>query len=289
MWFTLLNALIAMGMLTAVIATLIVLAQWWLHVEDDPRVAHVDRMLPQTNCGGCGYPGCRAFAEALVAGKATPTRCGVCSAADHQRIAEYLGINALPSVKRVARLACAGGDNVSTSHAKYTGLQTCASAAIVAGGGKGCFWGCLGLGDCHRACGFNAIAMDSHRLPIVDEQRCTACGDCVAACPKELFSLGDIENRLWVACKSEAAGDEILAECQVACTACGRCAADSGGLIHMINNLPVIDSSHKPLTRAPTLRCPTGAIVWIDPQTGPTKGPSATKVFRKTPLRDSAT
>lgn len=278
-----------MGVLTAVLATLIVLAHWWLHVANDPRIAYVDRMLPQTNCGGCGYPGCHAFAEALVAGKATPTRCAVCTSADHQRIADYLGIDALADSKRVARLACAGGDHVALNHAKYIGPPTCASAAIVAGGGKGCTWGCLGLGDCYRACNFNAIAMNPHQLPVVDEERCTACGDCVAACPKDLFSLQGIEDRLWVACKSEAAGDEILAECQVACTACGRCAADSGGFIKMLNNLPVINSNHQPLNGDPILRCPTGAIVWIDAKNGPTKGPAATKVFRKTPLPDSVT
>jgi len=278
-----------MGTLAALLATFLVLGQWWFYVADDPRIADVQKMLPQTNCGGCGYPGCRTFAAALVAGVAMPSRCGVCSSADHQRIAVYLGIGAGIDVKRVARLACAGGDNVSLHHARYVGLPTCASAAIVAGGGKGCFWGCLGLGDCYRACSFDAISMDSHHLPTVSEDRCTACGDCVVACPKELFSLHPVDNRLWVACKSEAAGDEILADCQVACTACGRCAADSSGWIEMRNNLPVIDPNHKPIDRKPTLRCPTGAIRWIDAEAGPVKGPAAVKVFRETPLRDAPT
>jgi len=288
-WLTVITASIAMGGLTALIATLLVLAHRWLRVADDPRIAAVQSMLPQTNCGGCGFPGCRAFAEALVAGKTMPSRCGVGSLADHQRIASYLGIGVGSDARRVARLACAGGDNVSVHHAQYVGAQTCASASIVSGGGKGCFWGCLGLGDCYRACQFNAISMDTHRLPIVAEDRCTACGDCVVACPKDLFSLQPLESRLWVACKSEAAGDEILAECQVACTACGRCAVDSDGAIAMRNHLPVIDTNHKPLDRVPTLRCPTGAILWIDPKVGPMKGPAAVKIFRETPLRDAPT
>jgi Na+-translocating ferredoxin:NAD+ oxidoreductase RNF subunit RnfB len=288
-WITLLTASIAMGALTALLATLLVLAHRWLQVADDPRIAAVQSMLPQTNCGGCGFPGCRAFAEALVAGETMPSRCGVSSLADHQRIASYLGIGVGSDARRVARLACAGGDNVSVHHAQYVGAPTCASATIVSGGGKGCFWGCLGLGDCCRACKFDAISMDAHHLPIVAEDLCTACGDCVVACPKDLFSLQPLENRLWVACKSEAAGDEILAECQVACTACGRCAADSDGVITMRNNLPVIDTSHQPLDRTPSLRCPTGAIFWIDPKIGPMRGPAAVKVFRETPLRDAPT
>jgi electron transport complex protein RnfB len=288
-WLTQLTASIAMGTLTALLATLLVFAHRWLQVTDDPRIAAVQSMLPQTNCGGCGFPGCRAFAEALVTSKTLPSRCGVSSPEDRRRIASYLGIGLGSDARRVARLACAGGDNVSVHHAQYVGAPTCASATIVSGGGKGCFWGCLGLGDCYRACHFNAISMDSHRLPIVAEDRCTACGDCVVACPKDLFSLQPFEDRLWVACKSEAAGDEVLAECQVACTGCGRCVADSNGKVAMRNNLPVIDTRHIPLDRTPSLRCPTGAIVWIDPKLGPMKGPAAVKVFRETPLPDAPT
>lgn len=284
--------LIALGtmvVIVAALATLLVVANAWLRVEEDPRVAAVERMLPHTNCGGCGFPGCRAFAEALVAGQVQPAQCGVGSAADHERIARFLGIDAGEAVRRVARLACAGGDNVARHHARYVGTPSCAAATLVAGGGKGCFWGCLGLGDCQRACTFDAIRMDAHRLPQVDEDACTGCGDCVRACPKDLFSLQPIDRRLLVACRSEAAGDEMLADCQVACTACGRCAADSEGTIEMRNNLPVIRANPAKLTPQPTLRCPTGAIVWIDPSAGPLKGPAAAQVIRESPLRDAGT
>ena len=284
-----LAALLAIGLLIAALATVLVIADAWLRVPQDPRVAAVESMLPHTNCGGCGYPGCRAFAEALVAGETQPARCGVGTAEDHTRIAAYLGIEVGQTVRRVARLACAGGDNVARHHAHYVGTPSCSAATLVAGGGKGCFWGCLGLGDCYRACTFDAIRMDEHRLPVVDEDACTACGDCVRACPKDLFSLQPLESRLWVACRSEAAGEEMLADCQVGCTACGRCAADSAGRIEMRHNLPVILPSPRPADAAPTRRCPTGAIVWIDPRLGPVKGESAAKVVRQSPLYDVPT
>lgn len=282
-------ALAVMGGLTFALASILAWAAVRWDVADDPRVAAVQRMLPGTNCGGCGFPGCRAFAEAVVAGEAPPSRCGVASREDHQRIANYLGIDAGTAIKQVARLACAGGDNVARHHARYVGIPTCAAATLVGGGGKGCFWGCLGMADCARACTFDAIHMDRHRLPVVDEDKCTACGDCVEACPKDLFSLRPIDQRLWVACQSEAAGDEILADCQVACTACGRCAMDSRGAIEMKNNLPVIDITQGPLTAAPSLRCPTGAIVWLDPKLGPLKGPAAHQIIRDQPWRDAPT
>jgi ferredoxin len=182
-----------------------------------------------------------------------------------------------------------GGTNVARNHARYHGLSTCRAATQVAGGGKGCFWGCLGLDDCCEACDFDAIHMNEQSLPVVDEDACTACGDCVEACPKDLISLHPVSHRLWVACKSQEEGDELLEDCEVACTACGRCAIDAPGLISMENNLAVIDYEGNHDTRDPIQRCPTGAIVWIDPVAGAIKGPAAKKLVRKSALRDAPT
>jgi Na+-translocating ferredoxin:NAD+ oxidoreductase RNF subunit RnfB len=278
------SALIAvalMACLTVVIAAVVVLANRWLAVVEDPRVAAVENMLPHTNCGACGYPGCLAFAQALVRGDVLPGKCSVSSPDDHAKIAAFLGVDVGAEERRVARLACAGGSNVARNRAHYQGLQSCAAAALVAGGGKGCFWGCLGLADCERACTFDAIEMDPHLLPIVDEDRCTGCGDCVRACPKDLFSLHAISHRLWVACSSLAHGEEMLEDCEVGCTGCGRCAMNAPDWITMHNHLPVIDYSKGLLNAGPTERCPTGAIVWLDEQAGPIKGHAARHVIRQ--------
>jgi ferredoxin len=127
--------------------------------------------------------------------------------------------------------------------------------------------------------------MDAHNLPVVSESLCTACGDCVDVCPKQLFSLHSVTHRLWVACKSLADGQQAEADCEVACTACGRCAADAPALIQIVNNLAVVDYGKNRLaTPEPTLRCPTGAIVWIDAKKGPMRGPDAKRITRKSPL-----
>ncbi len=278
-----------MSALALAIASLLLLASRWFHVVEDPRIERVEQMLPHTNCGACGYPGCHAFAEALVAGAAMPSQCTVSSDSEHHRIASFLGVDVGQQQRRVARLACAGGNNVARHQAHYQGFRSCAAAAVVAGGGKACFWGCIGFGDCERACDFDAIEMDAHDLPVVNEMRCTACGDCVQACPKDLFSLQVATDRLWVACSSLAQGDEILDDCEVACTGCGRCAADAPGQIEMKNHLPLVHYDRGPLTAEPMQRCPTGAIVWIDPQRGITKGAAARKVIRHDQRRDAPT
>ncbi len=282
-------AIAAIGGLTVVLATLLVLADRRLYVEEDPRIDIVEDMLPHTNCGACGFPGCRPFAEALVGGLAIPAKCTVSSDDGRARVAAYLGVDVGAAEKRVARVACGGGSNVARNHARYDGWMTCGAAAKVAGGGKGCFWGCLGLDDCFEACDFDAIVMNEHSLPVIDEDKCTACGDCVVACPKDLISLHPATHRLWVNCKSLEAGDEILDDCEVGCTACGRCAMDAPGLVEMEANLPVVDYSRNHNTRKPIERCPTGAIVWISEAGETLKGPAAKPVIRRGALRDAAT
>jgi Na+-translocating ferredoxin:NAD+ oxidoreductase RNF subunit RnfB len=279
------TAVATLGGLTLLLATVLAIANARLRVEEDPRIDAVESMLPLSNCGACGYPGCRAFAEALVTGSTTPAGCTVNSAAGREAIAEYLGVDVGAAVKRVARLACAGGDNVALQRANYRGEQTCLAAAQVAGGGKGCFWGCLGLADCARACDFDAIHMNAQALPVVDPEKCTACNDCVMACPKDLFSLQRSDHHLWVACKNEERGDEILANCRVACTACERCAMDApGGLITMRGNLPRVDYRLPQRDDRPIQRCPTGAIVWMDSKEHAHRGDAAGPIVRHSPL-----
>jgi Na+-translocating ferredoxin:NAD+ oxidoreductase RNF subunit RnfB len=281
--------LIAGGLMAGIgviLAAILAFADKKLYVYEDPRIDEVEALLPKANCGACGQAGCRAFAEKAVEGKIAPGKCTVNSPGNIVLIAELLKVEAGGDEKRVARLACAGGTNVARQRANYEGLGSCRAAALVSGGGKGCTWGCLGLGDCDRSCNFKAIQMNEFGLPVVTEALCTACGDCVNACPKDLFSLHVVSHRLWVACRNLLNGEAAEAECAVACTACGRCEADApAGLVKIVNNLAVVDyAKNKLATAGPIQRCPTGAIVWIDEKKGPEKGLDAKKITRKTPL-----
>ncbi|MFO7723954.1 MAG: RnfABCDGE type electron transport complex subunit B [Oceanipulchritudo sp.] len=279
------STLIFMGVLGFILAAVLAFANRKLHVQEDPRIEEVEQMLPNTNCGACGHPGCRAFAEACVAGEANPAQCTVSPREMTEFIASYLGVEVGDEEKKVARLACAGGNHVARMRAHYAGMDSCRAAVAAGGGGKACSWGCLGLGDCDESCDFDAIHMDKHGLPVVDEDKCVACNDCVVACPLNLFELHPVSHKLWVACKSLAEGDEALADCEVACTGCARCAADAPeGLIEIKNNLAVIDYSKNHLaTPLAIQRCPTGAIVWQEKGTV-RKGLAAKKILRKEPL-----
>jgi len=274
-------AVLTLATLCFLFASLLVLAHRLLHVDEDPRIDAVQQMLPGTNCGACGFPGCLGLAQATVEGTALPGKCTVMSEDERQAVAAFLGVDAGAEEKVVARLACAGGNNTARNRAHYEGLQSCRAATLVSGGGKACFWGCLGLGDCEAVCDFDAIIMNEHGLPVVIEDLCTACGDCVDACPKDLFSLHPVSHRLWVACKNLERGEAVLADCDVGCDACGRCAADAPDVITMINNLPVVDYDRNHDVKQAIDRCPTGAIVWFDEKEGPVTGRAARRVIRR--------
>lgn len=262
------SAISFLGILSILLATTLVVANSRLKVYEDPRIDVVADMLPGANCGACGLPGCRAFAEAVIDGEIQPSTCSVGGEQTADAVADYLGIDPGSAVRKVARLHCAGGRDVALQAAIYLGHASCRAAAAVFGGPKACAYGCLGLADCMEVCSFGAIEMGKTGLPVVDAALCTGCGDCVEVCPKALFELLPVNRHLLVQCKSLLAGEGILSLCQVACTACGRCVADSPeGLMKMQNNLPCIDPEKAFLeTDIATLRCPTRAIVWVEEQ-----------------------
>ncbi len=249
-----------------VFAVILAVAYRFLKVQEDPRIEETEDLLPGSNCGACGEPGCRALAEKLVAGTAQPSRCTVAGGDVIEAVAELLDVDPGRQEKRVARLHCAGGRGQAYQIAEYRGFESCAAASVVSEGGKGCPWGCLGLGDCKVACTFDAIGLNSNGLPVVDIAKCTACGDCVDVCPRDLFELVPLNHHLFVQCRAPLAGEMAVSLCTSACDGCERCAADAApGLIRMEDNLPVVDySAGGPARPEATFRCPTGAIQWLE-------------------------
>ncbi|HET9984881.1 MAG TPA: (Fe-S)-binding protein [Longimicrobiales bacterium] len=261
-----LGSMAILGGVGVAFGILIALAYRKLRVREDPRIDGVVELLPNNNCGACGFPGCRGFAEALVRKVAAPAGCTVMNTEQRSDVAAYLGVDVGEAVRRVARLLCAGGADVAPRKASYYGVGSCAAAVGVGGGGKACPWGCVGLADCAVSCAFDAIAMNENGLPVVDPDRCTACGDCVEACPLGLFTLLPLDAHLLVQCRNLLEGDAATAVCSVACNACGRCVADAApGLVSMRGGLAVVDYSKIDLANESAIRrCPTGAIAWVE-------------------------
>jgi len=259
-------SLSGLGIFSAII--LYFVAQKFKIIED-PRIDQVQDALPQANCGGCGYAGCRNFAEALVkAENFDDLFCPVGGNATMGSVAAILGKNAVEQEPRVAVLRCNGSCDVRPSINFYDGTSSCAVAASLYGGATGCQYGCLGFGDCVAVCKFDALAMDPiSGLPVVNDVNCTACGACVKACPKNLFELrkrAKKDRKIYVACMNEDKGGIAKKSCAVACIGCTKCfQVCPYEAITMANNLAFIDSDKCRLCRKCVPVCPTNSILEI--------------------------
>ena len=191
-------------------------------IEIDPAIFKILSMLPGSNCGACGKAGCTAFAEALKKGEAMPAGCVLSNEESRKSIAEILGIEYDSKVKLVATVFCNGGSRAKDKY-QYRGIKSCKAAALVFGGYKVCSFGCLGLGDCMDACPFDAIKIGKDNLPVVDPKKCTACGKCVKACPKNLYALLPLACKYYVKCSSKDPGALTAKVCKSGCIACLKC------------------------------------------------------------------
>lgn len=232
-----------------------------LRVEEDPRVEKVSEILPQANCGACGFSGCRAFAEAVVKGEAEANGCPVGGLETAEKVADVLGLTAGEMIMRVARVHCRGFKDAAKERGTYLGVTTC-SAAHLTGGNKQCSYGCMGYGDCVRACLFEAMYMGPDGLPVVIEDNCTACGKCVDACPRDILELHPHSQNIMVYCRSLDGPKTARKLCKNACIACGICARACPDGIVMENNLAIIrDYGKIEEEQIPTIeKCPTKAI-----------------------------
>ncbi len=251
-----------LGLLLAIV--LYIIAQKF-KVEEDPRIDTVEALLPGANCGGCGKAGCRAFAEAAVKEGLTSLFCPVGGNAVMQAVAQALGQTIEDKAPQIAVLRCSGSCSNRKKTNVYDGISSCAAIASLYGGETDCLFGCLGKGDCEAVCQFGAIKVNQQTgLPEVDQDKCTACGACVKACPKLLLELrnkGPKDRRIYVACRNKEKGAVARKGCLVACIGCGKCAKECAfEAITVETNLAYIDYTKCRMCRKCVAVCPTGAI-----------------------------
>ena len=277
-------ATLSLGIIGAISAVILYFVAQKFKVYEDPRNGQVEEALPGANCGGCGYPGCKGFADACVKAESLDgLLCPVGGTPVMKKVAAILGREVAESTPKVAVLRCNGSCNNRPKTNLYNGAKSCAIEASLYGGETGCAFGCLGNGDCVKACAFDAIHMNPETgLPEIDDEKCTACGACVKACPKMIIELrkkGPKSRRIFVSCVNKDKGATARKACIAACIGCGKCAKECPfDAITIENNLAYIDDNKCRLCRKCEAVCPTGAIHAINfPPRKPTETESVSE------------
>lgn len=224
-----LSSLLVLGILGAVLAVILFIVAQKFKVEENPKIDEVESVLAGANCGGCGFAGCRKFAEACV--KSAEEKKSLeglnCAGSNMQTVANILGLTVEASEPKIAVVRCSGSCDKAPAKVHYEGADICAFANTLYAGENGCPNGCLGLGDCVKKCAFDALHIDTNSgLPVVDENKCVGCGACTKTCPRGIIELRPkVKNnrRVYVGCMNTEKGAITMKHCTVGCIGCAKC------------------------------------------------------------------
>jgi Na+-translocating ferredoxin:NAD+ oxidoreductase subunit B len=255
-----LKAVGALGALGLAFGVILAFASKVFHVVVDPKITQVREALPGANCGACGLPGCDALAKAIAAGDAPITACPVGGASTVEAISKIMGIEAYAGEKMVARVLCKGNYDRTNKKYIYQGIMDCKASAMIQGGDKACEYGCLGNGSCQAVCPFDAIHV-VNGVAVVDPEKCTACGKCIAECPKHIIELVPYKQQVVVDCSNHLFGKAVKDDCKVGCIGCKICEkACPFDAIHVVDNIARIDYEKCTNCMVCAEKCPTKAI-----------------------------
>jgi Na+-translocating ferredoxin:NAD+ oxidoreductase RNF subunit RnfB len=267
---TVLITIISLSLLALISAVILYFIAQKFKIFEDPRIDEVQAVLPAANCGGCGFAGCRNFAEALVKAETFEgLYCPVGGAAVMEQAAKILGKVAPVVEPTVAVLLCNGTPEFRPQTSKYDGVPDCRIAHNLYIGETDCSYGCLGLADCVRACAFDAMYMNSETgLPVIIDDKCVSCGACVKACPRHIIELrkkARKDRKIYVACSNCDKGGPAGRACKVACIACNKCYnVCEFDAITIENNLAYIDAFKCTFCRKCVTECPTNCIIELN-------------------------
>ncbi len=255
-------AALVIGITGILIGLLLGIAGKIFAVEVDERATLVREELPGNNCGGCGFAGCDALAEAIVKGEAPVNGCPVGGPKAAAAIGEIMGSAAGEMEKRVAFVKCNGTCDKTEIKYNYYGIHDCRKLALIPGHGeKKCAYGCMGYGSCVSVCNFDAIHI-MNGVAKVDKDKCTACGQCIKACPNHLIELVPYEAAHLVQCSSQDKGKDVKAACEAGCIGCGICVKQcEAGAVTLENNLAYIDQSKCTQCGKCAAKCPAKIIL----------------------------
>lgn len=260
-WISIFIATAVIGGISLIIGLVLGAAAKKFSVKEDPLVSEISEILPNNNCGGCGYPGCTQLAIAIAEKKARPDACPVGGEEVAGKIGKLLGSD-VEFEKKAAYVGCVGNCDTSSGKYEYYGEKSCELMEFVPGKGeKSCKNGCLGYGSCVKVCDSDAIKV-VNGVAVVDRDKCTACGKCVVACPKNLIKVLPVKTKILVACSTEEMGKSVINACEKGCFTCKKCERTCPKkAITIKNNLPVIDDSLCVGCGICTKDCPRGVLI----------------------------
>ncbi len=266
-WVTISLSAGTMFVMAVVLSYILGWASKKFYVEEDPRVSAINEILPGANCGGCGYVGCGDYAEAVALQDEVVTKCTVGGESCAQAVAQVMGVELGETLPWRPIVHCAAHYDDRLKRFAYIGDRTCMAANLVTNV-QGCTYGCLGFGDCSRACNFDALHVVDG-LATVDYDKCVGCGACTKVCPRNIVSLTPFksERMLAVTCSNKDKGKDVTSVCNVGCIGCGLCARKSN-LFTMKDNLSTIDyDAYTPECTLETLeaceKCKRSRIVFV--------------------------
>lgn len=261
----LLSSIIALGGLGLFFGAGLAFAAKKFAVEIDPKIEQIIEILPGVNCGACGQPGCAAYADAVASGIVAANKCTPGGADVAAQVSDIMGITTVESLDpKVAVVRCQGGNKEAKDKFVYQGLENCNAAVLIGGGHKACSYGCLGFGSCVKACPFDAMYMNDNGLPVVIEDKCTACGICVSTCPRGVMELVPKSQKVFLGCVSLDKAKAVKSVCTKGCWACKICVSPKvtqSEAIVMDGNLPEIKNIASDDLFTAFKKCPSNSYV----------------------------
>lgn len=256
-------AFLIVGILGLVLGLGLAIAEKKLAVEKDPKLEELEAAMPGANCGGCGFAGCQAYADAVFSGAAPAGLCSPGGEALARRMGEILGIEVEVKERMVAFVFCSGSIETTTSDYAYKGMKDCNAAALLQGGPSGCKEGCLRLGSCMVVCPAGAIRYDEKGRVVVDKEKCIGCGKCVAVCPKNVIRMVPYTAEWLCACSNHEPGGKVRKTCKVGCIGCKMCETKVEGSPFKVESFLSVNDYHSDQSAAEAAAgiCPQKCIV----------------------------
>ncbi len=253
-------AILVLGIMGGLFGLVLAVASKVFYVQKDERLEPVTEALPGANCGGCGYSGCAAYAQAIVEGTAPLGLCAAGGKESADAIAAIMGMEPVEMTRQVALVMCRGKN--AAKRGLYEGLSDCAAASRIPGGGPGCCTqGCLGFGNCAKVCPQGAISLVDG-VAQVDKEKCVGCMACAAVCPQGIIQSVPYTQQVLVPCSSTAKGAALRKYCDIGCIGCRMCekVCPSGAIV-VTDNLARIDYGKCTGCGLCAGKCPRGLIL----------------------------